>query len=164
MQTDSDDNQQASDEWQRYFHLVSALKSENDSTDFYVNFTALMGEHLFDFWRYEGSLTTPPCTEGIVWTMFKQPIIVLESQLQILRNNILFKNYRHPQLVYHRKVYRNFLDESISVIPDYRRCPSDLTNNSIYSHFVVLLIFASIEMMIYFLFWKGCNNDRKKQL
>lgn len=163
IQTDSDGNQQISDAWQRYFHLVSSLKSENDSTDCYLNFTALMGENLIDFWRYEGSLTTPPCTEGIIWTIFKQPIIILESHLQILRN-IFSKSYRHPQPIYYRQVYRNFPDESISSIPDYRRCISDITDDSIYSYFLFLLMFSSIVVMIYFLFWKGRDIDRKKKL
>ena len=25
-----------------------------------------------DYWNYDGSLTTPPCTEGIKWTMVRQ--------------------------------------------------------------------------------------------
>jgi len=34
-----------------------------------------------DFWSYDGSLTTPPCTEGIKWSVLKavQPI----SQVQL---------------------------------------------------------------------------------
>ncbi|CAF5210759.1 unnamed protein product, partial [Rotaria magnacalcarata] len=56
-----------------------------------------MGENLQDFWRYEGSLTTPPCTEGIIWTIFTQPIIFIEEQLKLLRDNVFFEDYRGPQ-------------------------------------------------------------------
>ena len=28
------------------------------------------------YYSYSGSLTTPPCTEGIIWVVFMQPIAV----------------------------------------------------------------------------------------
>ncbi|CAF3900834.1 unnamed protein product, partial [Rotaria sp. Silwood1] len=66
-----DKNDLTRDEWHRYFDTAKTLTSENDSILFDSNVTLLMGENLQDFWRYEGSLTTPPCTEGIIWTVFK---------------------------------------------------------------------------------------------
>jgi carbonic anhydrase len=33
-------------------------------------------------WRYSGSLTTPPCTEGVQWTVLSQPIRASASQIK----------------------------------------------------------------------------------
>lgn len=34
-----------------------------------------------DYWFWEGSLTTPPCTEGVKWYLFKQPITASQAQI-----------------------------------------------------------------------------------
>lgn len=34
-----------------------------------------------DAFRYQGSLTTPPCSEGISWTVFKEPVTMSREQL-----------------------------------------------------------------------------------
>ncbi len=34
------------------------------------------------FFRYSGSLTTPPCSEGVLWTVFKQPIEASPAQIR----------------------------------------------------------------------------------
>jgi carbonic anhydrase len=48
------------------------------------------------YFRYMGSLTTPPCTQGIVWTLFQQPIEA--SPEQIRQFAALFAdNARHIQ-------------------------------------------------------------------
>jgi carbonic anhydrase len=36
-------------------------------------------------YRYDGSLTTPPCTEGVVWNVLRRPMTDSKSNLDILR-------------------------------------------------------------------------------
>jgi hypothetical protein len=118
------------DEWRRYFAASENLQEENNSTVLNLNLALLMGIDLNEFWRYEGSLTTPPCTEGIIWTIFKTPIMFTENELGGFRTDIFPEGYRGPQPLYDRIVYRNFRNETLSSIPDYNCCTKDLKNSA----------------------------------
>ena len=48
------------------------------------------------FYRYDGSLSEPPCTEGVKWIIMKETIEFAESQIQIL-NDITGDNGRPIQ-------------------------------------------------------------------
>lgn len=37
------------------------------------------------YFRYQGSLTTPPCTEGIIWNVFTETILTSVNQVCLKR-------------------------------------------------------------------------------
>lgn len=47
-------------------------------------------------WRYSGSLTTPPCSEGVSWTVMATPITASQAQLDALQQ-VLHANARPVQ-------------------------------------------------------------------
>ncbi|XP_041375797.1 carbonic anhydrase-related protein-like isoform X2 [Gigantopelta aegis] len=40
---------------------------------------------LRDYWTYEGSLTAPPCCEGVTWVIFRYPLMISHTQLEDFR-------------------------------------------------------------------------------
>jgi carbonic anhydrase len=57
------------------------------------------------YYRYDGSFTTPPCTEGVDWFVLKQPKDASTANIENLRA-LLGKNNRPIQPLYDRKVDR----------------------------------------------------------
>ncbi|KAF8562913.1 hypothetical protein P879_07687 [Paragonimus westermani] len=43
------------------------------------------------YFRYEGSLTTPPCTPNVIWTVFRDSALVTSQQLAV------FRTLRYPE-------------------------------------------------------------------
>mmetsp|Transcript_22371 Transcript_22371/g.48836 ORF Transcript_22371/g.48836 Transcript_22371/m.48836 type:complete len:621 (+) Transcript_22371:175-2037(+) len=63
------------------------------------------------FYRYEGSLTTPPCTEGVRWFVFEEPAEVTSKQVKAFKK--LFprpQNDRPTQWLNDRMVEKNVLE------------------------------------------------------
>lgn len=64
------------------------------------------------FYLYNGSLTFPPCTEGITWIILARTIPISSYQLEVFAGNSVPFNYRHPQKLYSRKILANFQPQS----------------------------------------------------
>ena len=54
------------------------------------------------YYAYEGSLTAPPCTEGVLWLVMKQPVEL--SAAQLARLSALFPNNARPVQPLHGRV------------------------------------------------------------
>ncbi|XP_071764880.1 carbonic anhydrase 6 [Centroberyx gerrardi] len=81
-----------------------------------INVRDMLPENLNHFFRYQGSLTTPPCYESILWTVFDTPITLshtqikkLESTLMDHNNKTLWNDYRMAQPLNDRVVESSFL-------------------------------------------------------
>ncbi|NNK11833.1 MAG: carbonic anhydrase family protein [Flavobacteriaceae bacterium] len=59
-----------------------------------------------DYYTYKGSLTTPPCTEGVTWIIFLEPITVSVEQVKELQRLMPLNNYRGEQPLNGRIVKR----------------------------------------------------------
>lgn len=45
-----------------------------------------------DYFRFSGSLTTPPCSEGVMWLVMKTPVRVAKEQVEAFVHTM-----HHPQ-------------------------------------------------------------------
>ena len=57
-----------------------------------------------DYYRFNGSLTTPPCTEGVRWLVMKNSVTVSAKQVEAFLNAIHHPNNRPVQPVNARSV------------------------------------------------------------
>ncbi|KAK9880337.1 hypothetical protein WA026_010222 [Henosepilachna vigintioctopunctata] len=114
--------------------LKESLNQEEKLENFYVH--DYMPRDTAGFYRYSGSLTTPKCNEGIIWTIFTNTIPISESQARTFHSlktdeqKELTKNYRPLQKINGRNVY-------LKVSPIHKSSGSSLAMSK-YIMFVIL--------------------------
>ncbi|KAM5291684.1 carbonic anhydrase 12 [Ctenodactylus gundi] len=87
------------------------------------NIKELLPEKPAEYYRYEGSLTTPPCHPTVLWTVFRNPVQVSKEQMLALETALyctqmddpspieMTKNFRRVQKFDERMVYISFQQE-----------------------------------------------------
>jgi len=59
-----------------------------------------------EYYRFNGSLTTPPCSEGVRWLVMKSPVTASKAQVEQFSKTLGFANNRPIQPVNARPVLR----------------------------------------------------------
>jgi carbonic anhydrase len=89
-------------EFRRFGHCLPAEPGRADvEEDLLVDATKLLPPSLASY-RYSGSLTTPPCTEGVNWIILQTPIQA--SQQQIKRFRTLYYGNNRPTQPLHARI------------------------------------------------------------
>ena len=122
--------------WNR---LLSA--DANSSFTLTDGLSSLMQGDLTKFYHYLGSLTVPPCTEGLLWIVVPSSIPLAKTRLERLQTEIVTQNYRETQPLNGRVVQRSY-EWSWSTIR--------LTDMN----------FSSVHILIESLLWKWNKNHR----
>lgn len=79
----------------------------------------LLPRNTAEYFRYNGSLTTAPCYQSVIWTVFKQPVTITEYQMEAFRklynnrtggehDDHMRNNFRPTKPLYGRTVYRSY--------------------------------------------------------
>nr|XP_005581427.2 carbonic anhydrase 9 [Macaca fascicularis] len=65
-------------------HLEEIAEEGSETQVPGLDVSALLPSDLSRYFRYEGSLTTPPCAQGVIWTVFNQTVMLSAKQLHAL--------------------------------------------------------------------------------
>lgn len=59
------------------------------------------------YYRFSGSLTTPPCSEGVTWVVFQHPMTLSKSELEVFAKEFKHNNNRPTQPLHGRLIISN---------------------------------------------------------
>lgn len=86
-------------------------KEVNESYDFGTTVSESFGVDTVNVYTYQGSLTTPPCTEDVIWIVMKDASNASATQIELLQKLMPKNNYRETQLINDRKVYHEIITD-----------------------------------------------------
>ncbi|XP_073521577.1 carbonic anhydrase 4 [Phyllobates terribilis] len=99
-----------------YTNLINGLSEisykDNITTVSKVKLQDLIPSDLKVFYRYEGSLTTPPCDEIVTWTLFAEPIELSKAQIETFYGKLKYSD--GIQMIENFRPIQNLNERTIS--------------------------------------------------
>jgi carbonic anhydrase len=92
----------------KFLKDVDAATHTGESLEF--DPTMFMPPHPDQYYRYEGSLTTPPYASNVSWSVLREPLSVSQEELAELKH-LFEKPAREPQPLHRRFVLASFQEE-----------------------------------------------------
>ncbi|KAM9206651.1 carbonic anhydrase 9 [Dugong dugon] len=96
-------------------HLEEIAEEGSETQVPGLDVSALLPSDLSRYFRYEGSLTTPSCAQGVIWTVFNQTVKLSAKQLHTLSDSLwgpdnsrLQLNFRTTQPLNGRMIEASF--------------------------------------------------------
>ncbi|KAM8972204.1 carbonic anhydrase 12 [Pelodytes ibericus] len=75
--------------YDRIFSQLSSIQYKDQKVQIAgFNLQELVPGTIEDYYRYKGSLTTPPCNPSVLWTVFRKTVLISEEQLQSLETTL----------------------------------------------------------------------------
>lgn len=134
-------------DWIQFLETAATLKKFNQSTTLDLAIRNLIKSNLNSFWRYQGSLTIPSCDEAVTWTIFTEEIELDDMLLQDLRESVTPRNYRNPQTLNGRTVYRSYFNENHPSALDYKCCFESKADRVHFKRMFLSFLFFALTML-----------------
>ncbi|XP_071980291.1 carbonic anhydrase 1-like [Engystomops pustulosus] len=102
-------------------NLISVLPNvdhKGDTATTSINLEKMLPNTVSNYYKYQGSLTTPPCSENVAWHLISSPLDISISQYEAIVSSLYFttsdsveqspmvNNYRPPQPLNGRTVFK----------------------------------------------------------
>uniref|UniRef100_A0A0L8I5X5 Carbonic anhydrase n=1 Tax=Octopus bimaculoides TaxID=37653 RepID=A0A0L8I5X5_OCTBM len=69
-------------EFQCIIRKLPRIRNPGNESHLYCNLLKLLPKNVDQFYRYSGSLTTPPCSESVVWTVYPEAVKISSWQVR----------------------------------------------------------------------------------
>ncbi|WP_281612992.1 carbonic anhydrase family protein [Flammeovirga sp. SubArs3] len=90
---------------------IGITKRIDESYDLGATISDIFGMDSIGVYTYQGSLTTPPCTQDVQWVVLKNASTASERQIKLLETLMPKNNYRDTQPINGRAIYHETITE-----------------------------------------------------